>query len=344
VDAIDIDQNSIDNLRLIVQNMEIPANFEINFICQDFLLYDAHYSYDLAVGNPPYTRLKKRTPEINKRLLNNVNQSTNDLAEIFLEKCIKLSDCVALVLNKSILSSEEYKETYDLLRKIKIETIIDFGRYGFTGLSIETIAIIVRPKEKPCYTMVHSLKFNKSFKQKQSYITDNQFPYILIYRDAQFDRVAEKLEFGVFDVFRDRQITKSVTTAMEKDDCLWVLKARNVNEDGSGVTHINGYDVYIDIDYAKYLSVYEYVNNNEVYLAPNMTYKTRVIRNIANIIPDGSVAVLIPKKNIRFTDNQLQYFSSDEYRRFYTVARNLSTQSINVDKTSIYFFGKLKDD
>jgi DNA (cytosine-5)-methyltransferase 1 len=47
---------------------------------------------------------------------------------------------------------------------------------------------------------------------------------------------------------------------------------------------------------------------------------------------------------MKLTEKQLQYFSSDEYRRFYIVARNLSTQSINVDKTSVYFFGILKDD
>ena len=75
-----------------------------------------------------------------------------------------------------------------------------------------------------------------------------------------------------------------------------------------------------------------------------MTYNTRVIRNVNNIVPDGSVAVLIPKHKMELSENQLRYFSSEEYRRFYIVARNLSTQSINVDKTSVYFFGILKDD
>lgn len=344
IDAVDIDENSIENLKLMMRHIEIPANFEINYICSDFLLYDAPYNYDLALGNPPYAKLKKRTPEINMRLWTHVNQTTNDLAEIFLEKCMQTSDCVALVLNKSILSSEEYKETYDLLRKTKIETIIDFGRYGFTGLSIETIAIIVRPKERPNYTMVHSLKFNKSYKQKQTYITDKKFPFILIYRDEEFDKVFEKLQLGVFDVFRDRQITKAVTTSEKKEDNLWVLKARNVKNDGTGVNHIEGYDVYVDSEYAKELSVYPYVNNPDVYLTPNMTYNTRVIRNVNNVVPDGSVAVLIPKHKMELTENQLRYFSSKEYRQFYIVARNLSTQSINVDKTSVYFFGILKDD
>lgn len=344
IDAVDIDKNSIENLRIMLRYIEIPSNFEVNLICKDFLLYDAPCYYDLAVGNPPYAKLKQRTPEINLRLWDNANQTTNDLAEIFLERCLKMSSCVALVLNKSILSSDEYRETYAILRKIKIDTVIDFGRYGFTGLSIETIALIIYPKEKPGTTKVHSLKFNKSYNQKQSYITDPKFPFILIYRNDQFDEVANKLQFGVFDVFRDRQITKSITSSNCENDNIWVLKARNINDDGSGVSHIDGYDVYLNKNIVTDLAVSQYIDNMEVFLTPNMTYNTRVIRNIEGIVPDGSVAVLIPKKNISITDEQLSYFSSEEYRNFYTIARNLSTQSINVDRTSVYFYGLLKDD
>lgn len=344
IDAVDIDANSIENLKLIMKYIEIPSNFKINFICSDFLLYDAPYQYDLAIGNPPYAKLKNRTPEINMRLLENVNQETNDLAEIFLEKCMRISDSVALVLNKSILSSEEYRDTYNLLRRIKIDTIVDFGRYGFTGLSIETIALIVFPKEKPGFTMIHSLKYNKSYKQRQSYITDKKFPYFIIYRDSSFDAVAEKLKFDVFNVFRDRQITKSLTKSSLEENDMWVLKARNINDDGSGVSHIEGYDVYLNKELAHGLKIYNYVDDNTVYLTPNMTYNTRVIRNVPGIIPDGSVAVLIPKKGVKLSDEQLSYFSSQEYRQFYIVARNLSTQSINVDKTSVFFYGILKDD
>ena len=344
IDAVDIDENSIENLRLIMQNVEIPSNFEINYICADFLLYDSPYTYDLTIGNPPYSKLKNRTPEISMRLLCNVNQDTNDLAEIFLEKCIRISDCVALVLNKSILSGEEYQETYKLLRKVNIDTIIDFGRYGFTGLSIETIALIVYPNKRPGNTMVHSLKYNRTYKQKQSYITDDKFPFILIYRDEEFDRVATKLNFGVFDVIRDRQITKSMTKHEKGLQDIWVIKARNIDDDGKGISHIEGYDVFLPLEVACTLNINTYVNNKNVYLTPNMTYNTRVIKNVPNVIPDGSVAVLLPKEGIQLTEEQLNYFSSEEYRRFYLIARNLSTQSINVDRTSVYFFGILKND
>ena len=76
-----------------------------------------------------------------------------------------------------------------------------------------------------------------------------------------------------------------------------------------------------------------------------MTYKTRLIKNIPNTVVDGSVAVLIPKKDgMKLSSKQLAYFSSEEYRNFYITARNFSTQSINVDNNSVYFYGVLNND
>lgn len=75
-----------------------------------------------------------------------------------------------------------------------------------------------------------------------------------------------------------------------------------------------------------------------------MTYNPRVIRNDGDWIPDGSVAVLVPHPGVCLTDEQLEFFSTCEYRAFYAIARNLSTQSINIDKTSVFFFGALRHD
>ena len=344
LDVVDINQENIQNLRILLEHIDVPDNFEINIICEDFLLYDAPYRYDLAVGNPPFSKLKKKTPELKKRLENNVNTDTNNLSEMFLEKCMSISDCVSLVLNKTILSTDEFTKTRDLLRKVKIDTIIDFGRYGFTGVSIETICLIIHPKQKPKETTVVSMKFNRVETKAQNYLTDERYPYFIIYRDEDFDRVADKLEFGVFDVFRDRQITKANTSEKASADKLWVIKARNIDDDGQKISHIDGYDMYIDGKEAREMGVYQFVNDRAVYLTPNMTYNPRVIENVANVIPDGSVAVLIPKKPLKLSEKQRAYFSSDEYRRFYGIARNLSTQSINVDKTSVFFYGVLKND
>ena len=344
LDVVDIDPDSIETLDIILGKLTIPQNFTINRICHDFLTYQETARYDLAVGNPPFSKLKERTPKIERALAANANKITNNLSEMFLEKCIRCSDCVALVLNKTLLSTYEYEDTRNLLRQMRIETIIDFGRYGFTGVSIETMCLIVYPKMKPKETTVYSMKFNRKSVREQSYLTDEKFPYFIIYRDEEFDVVANKLLFDVFSVFRDRQITKSITSKEQKKPSLWVIKARNIDDDGQGVTHISDYDVYLPEEKAVGLSAYRYVNDDSVYLTPNMTYNPRVIENLPGTIPDGSVAVLIPKKPLRLTRRQRAYFSTDEYRRFYGIARNLSTQSINVDKTSVYFYGVLKED
>lgn len=344
LDVVDIDPDSIETLDIILGKLDIPQNFTINRVCHDFLTYRETARYDLAVGNPPFSKLKERTPEIDVALAENANKITNNLSEMFLEKCIRCSDCVALVLNKTLLSTDEFEDTRNLLRQMRIETIIDFGRYGFTGVSIETMCLIVYPKMKPKETTVYSMKYNRKSVREQSYLTDEKFPYFIIYRDEEFDVVADKLLFDVFSVFRDRQITKSITSQEQKTPSLWVIKARNIDDDGQGVTHISDYDVYLPEEKAVGLSAYRYVNDDSVYLTPNMTYNPRVIENLPGTIPDGSVAVLIPKKPLRLTRRQRAYFSTEEYRRFYGIARNLSTQSINVDKTSVYFYGVLKED
>lgn len=344
LDVVDIDPDSIETLDIMLEKLAIPQNFTINRVCQDFLTYHTAYRYDLTVGNPPFSKLKERTPEIELSLESNVNRVTNNLSEMFLEKCLRCSDCVALVLNKTLLSTDEFEDTRNLLRQMRIDTIIDFGRYGFTGVSIETMCLIVYPKMKPKETTVYSMKFNRKSVREQSYLTDERFPYFIIYRDEEFDVVADKLLFDVFSVFRDRQITKSITSQKKEIPSLWVIKARNIDDDGQGVTHISDYDVYLPEEKAVGLSAYRYVNDDSVYLTPNMTYNPRVIENLPDTIPDGSVAVLIPKKPLRLTKRQRAYFSTEEYRRFYSIARNLSTQSINVDKTSVYFYGVLKED
>ena len=344
LDVVDIDPASLEAFSLLLNRIGVPLNFTINQICHDFVTWQPEYRYDLAVGNPPFSKLKEKTSVIAEALKANANQKTNNLAAIFLEKCIRCSDCVALVLNKNILASEEYSQTRDYLRTIKIDSIIDFGRYGFTGVSIETMCMIIYPRQKPKDTTVYSMKYNMQHTRSQEYLTDPAFPSFVIYRDEQFDEVAKKLRFDVFTVFRDRQITKANTVAKSNGNCLWVIKARNIDDDGLGITHIPDYDVYLPMQIAETVSASQFVNNERVYLTPNMTYNPRVIDNLPNAIPDGSVAVLIPKEDLRLTAKQKAFFSSEEYRRFYGIARNLSTQSINVDKNSVFYYGVLRDE
>ncbi len=343
LDLIDIDEDSIETLRVLLTMMDIPDSFDIRIINEDFLLYEPDCRYDLAVGNPPYSKLKDPSIELKFRLLRNRNSVTKNLSEMFLEKCLDIADYTALVLNKNILSAGEYDLTRDYLRTIRIESIIDFGRYGFTGLSIETICLAIQPKKKPEDTFIRNMKYNFRVWQPQEYITDDTYPYFIIYRDDAFDEVAKKLQFGVFDVFRDRQITKKNSTQIMQPGYIRVLKARNIQDDGT-ILDIEGYDTFIDPEICRTLSVSQYLDNNTVYLTPNMTYNPRVIPNNNRCVPDGSVAVLIPKKPLTLTSAQMKYFTTAEYRRFYLTARNLSTQSINVDSKSVFFYGVIKND
>lgn len=341
IDVVDIDESSINTLNLLLKYINIPENFKINIINDDFLTMKTPKRYDLAIGNPPYSKIKQPSHELKAVLMENINKVTKNLSEIFLEKCLRIADCTALVLNKTLLSSSEFDSTRNLLRKMRISNIIDFGRYGFTGLSIETMCIMIWPKLRPKDTLVYNLKYNFRMRQQQAKITDEKFPYFLIYRNDDFDKVANKLQLGVFNVVRDRQITKKNTTQIPKPGFIRVIKARNIKDDGT-IENIQGYDTYIAPDICEKLSISRYLNDVSIYLTPNMTYNPRVIRNVPNTIPDGSVAVLIPKEKIHLSQEQLNFFSSDEYRKFYKIARNLSTQSINVDTNSVFFYGVKK--
>ena len=73
-----------------------------------------------------------------------------------------------------------------------------------------------------------------------------------------------------------------------------------------------------------------------------MTYYPRVCKLPENTIVNGSVAILIPKENIELNQKDMEYFSSDEYRKFYQIARNYQTRSLNVDATSVFFYGVLR--
>ena len=43
------------------------------------------------------------------------------------------------------------------------------------------------------------------------------------------------------------------------------------------------------------------------------------------------------------SDSQLEFFSTNEYREFYRIARNYQTRSLNIDNNSVFFFGKYKE-
>ena len=341
IDVVDIDGRNLEILRLLLAKQKTPSNMKLNFIQADTLLYDFNKHYDLVIGNPPFSKLKSK--DAAKYLKNNINKETTNTFEFFLEKAMTLSDYVVMITPKAVLNTPEFRKTRDLLATKKIDCIQDYGENGFKGVLVETICLFVGTNEKPNETKVESLTLKKTVVQKQKYITDKEYPYWIIYRNDFFDGISQRLDFDKFTVFRDRQITNSNTTQDKGKDCLRVIKSRNISDDGKEIIDIPGYDSYIKKDTVENLSAYKFVGNQNVYLTPNMTYKPRVMRNTGNVVVNGSVAVLIPKEKMALSERQMEYFSSAEYRKFYQIARNYQTRSLNVDATSVFFYGVLKE-
>jgi len=335
--VIDVDPNAIEALKILYDKNNVPNNFLMNFVCADFM----DYSFDrvnLIIGNPPFSKINGSYR--NKLLKDNMNKESTNLAEFILEKAILNSDYVSMIMPKNILNTPEFSSTRAWLKDFKIDSIIDFGENGFKGVLVETINLMIDSKGKPAYTKIISTTNNREMLQKSSYIFSPKLPYWIIYRDDFFDDVLKKMRFGIFDVFRDRQITNN-NSFLDKTDkySVRVLKSRNILDSGE-IIKIEGYDSFIDKETLSKLTVKKYLDNDNVYLTPNMTYKPRLIKKEKGYVVNGSIAILIPKdEDMTISSSQMNYIASDEFRTFYKIARNFQTRSLNVDKTSCYWFG-----
>lgn len=334
---IDIDKDIIDILSLLYED-KAPSNFEINFLCADFISLNLN-NVDLIVGNPPFTRVSKK--EIEK--YNLTNQDLRNLAGCFLEKSIKIAHTVSLIMPKNLLNTPEYSGLRDFILSKNVHSILDFGEKGFKGVLIETINIILSNSEQKKCVFIESKVKNQILNQDKNYIFDKNLPYWVIYRNAHFDSILNKMDLGVFDVFRDRQITKSILISQKNQSSIRVLRSQNISDDGCEVIDKDNYDCFIDKDVLQKLAVNKFIDNDFVYLTPNMTYNCRVMKKEKGYIVNGSVAILIPKYHFQLTEKQLLFFSSNEFREFYAVARNYQTRSLNIDACSCYWFGIYKE-
>ncbi len=334
---IDIDKDIIDILSLLYED-KAPSNFEIDFLCADFMSLDLN-NVDLIVGNPPFTRISKK--EIEK--YNLTNQDLRNLAGCFLEKSIKIAHTVSLIMPKNLLNTPEYSGLRDFILSKNVHSIIDFGEKGFKGVLIETINIILSNSEQKKCVFIESKVKNQILNQDKNYIFDKNLPYWVIYRNAHFDSILNKMDLGVFDAFRDRQITKSILISQKNQSSIRVLRSQNISDNGCEVIDKDNYDCFIDKDVLQKLAVNKFIDNDFVYLTPNMTYNCRVMKKEKGYIVNGSVAILIPKYHFQLTEKQLLFFSSNEFREFYAVARNYQTRSLNIDACSCYWFGIYKE-
>lgn len=337
IDVIDIDSNSINLLKLLLKKLKTPKNIKINFIEGDFLEYKFNKKYNLVIGNPPFWKVKDKI-KLNNYLGNSINKKSNNIVSFFIEKSLNIWENISLIIPKSILNAPEFNITRDILNQYNINTIIDFWENWFKGVKIETIAIIIDVKKKNNNNITNTISLitQENNYKLQSYIIDSFFPYWLIYRNIEFDNISKKLEFNIFTSFRDRQITK---THILKKGKIRILKSRNIWN--NKVIDIEWYDCYIDnIDN---IWVRKFLNKKDIVLVPNLTYNPRACFLPKNSLVDWSVAILSPKDdNILINKKDLEYFSSEEFKKLYKIARNYWTRSLNIDNNSVFYFGKLK--
>lgn len=336
IDVMDVDELALATCNKLLGLGNIPPNVTINYINADYIKYDfTNRRYDLIIGNPPYLKLSTKNAALNcyRKCIN--NDEANNLAAFFIEKSMLIGERIAFVLPKNFLCNVEYALTRARVAKKNITTFIDFGESGFRGVHIETIFMIVNMRGRAGNTLVKSLPKNIELLQKQRYITDNRLPNWVIYRDDRFDKVLDSKTFGVFNVFRDRQLTKTSTV---DDNKIWVIKSRNIPRHGKEIKHIKDYDMYVGPQTLAKLEVNQYLERTDVYLVPNMTYYPRMVRKPEGVVTNGSVAILELKEGFDITDSDIEYIASPEFEQFYRVARNHATRSLNIDNVSVYYF------
>jgi len=338
LDVVDVDPNSIKTLHILLKNLDIPDNFKINIIHADFLLHKFKHRYHLIIGNPPFMKLKGGSELLPKYKAGAQNRDTNNIFSFFIERAMQLAEVVALIVPKSLVNAPEFNKTRQLMEAHRFIKLTDYGEEAFKGVKIETISFILS-------TLAHTagapVKFESYITHEvlykdQAYIFSHQYPYWLLYRNDFFDEVAAKLKFGIFNSYRDRQITKQITLPKGK---IRVLKSRNIAS--NGIVNLGAYDCFVN-DITT-LDVGKYLNHRHAVLVPNLTYYPRACFLPPNTITDGSVAILTLRNGSRpVTAADLAYFGTPEYERFYAIARNHGTRSLNIDNNSVFFFGILR--
>jgi DNA (cytosine-5)-methyltransferase 1 len=338
-DLVDIDSNSFVVLKNILDKLKLSKRFKFNFINADFLTHSFNLKYDIVVGNPPYKKLTNNQELLSLYKFNTRNCDTNNLFSFFIEKAISLGNYVSLIVPKSLINSPEFNITREILKEQNLLKICDYGEKGFKGVKIETISFLLETStKKQSETILIESYITETVQEKQKdYLFSDKFPYWLIYRNEEFDQISEKMKFDIFQSFRDRQITKQIT----KDNGKYrVLKSRNIGN--NEVKELDNYDCYIDN--TENLAVAKFLNREDVVMIPNLTYYPRASFLPKNTITDGSVALLTLKNGSRIpTKKDLEYYGSKEFEKFYRVARNFGTRSLNIDNNSVFFFGLLKE-
>lgn len=327
--SIDIDRSAIEfQKRLFAEHT--PESCDIQFRVGDYLDTSSE-SFDLIIGNPPFGR-----KPINPALPGSPHK---DLSMRFVSRSLGNAKYIAFVLPKALLHAESYGPArQEILENSSILRILDYGEVNFPDIKVETVGVLLSQESSsvnPSQFFLKSWPFNTRLNQSSDACFDEDFPSWVIYRDQEFDEVLKSLSLGRFDCWRDRSISRTKST----DVGTRVIRGRNLQdqkivmrEDDYFVTHQEAQKTLDTIDTK--------TDGCQKFLAPNLSYKPRLVHwTHQDGVPDGSAAVLYTELSEQELENVIRFCNSVEFERFFRVACNFATRSINLDRCLVYWWG-----
>lgn len=332
IDLCDCDKLALTTLQQNIQSIPYNRNnIKINYINDDFLTTKKiQEHYDLVISNPPFARVpKEKSIEYKKRY--DVGKTSN-LFPYFLDRLSLLAEEIAIILPKSFIMASEYNHIRKKYEVYGITHIVDFGVKYFKEVFVEILSLHFKKGYGNDILIENKLSGETLF-QKQGYIFHDKS--WLLYRDIWFDNYLDTLKLDVFDVFRDRQITNK---KISDNGDVWVLRSKNVLDSGKIVSKA-GYDRFISKNDLPKYNVSKYLNSNAI-IMPSFTYLTRATHLPNNCIPNGSIAILIPK--IELDNIDLSLYATDDFRAYYEIVKNKAKFTLNMDSNSVYYIGVRK--
>lgn len=330
ITCVDSSEECLINFKSLLKKQRLNKKFKFKFINEDFLLWKTNDYYDAVIANPPYFNMSSKQKSMYKKDFDFVN---NNIYCLFLKKLSKLASELMVVIPKSFLMIPDSNDVRDLLSSnYDIVSIYDYGVHYFKDVFIEIISMHF----SNCYygdIYIKNCNDNEERNVPQGYIYHDKA--WLLYRDDWFDEYYKTLKVNVFDFYRDRQLTNKYLSDVKKK--IWVVKSKNVQDNGD-IIHKDGYDRYVDN--LEGFTLKRYFNEKPI-IFTNFTYNTR-----AAILPDectinGSLCMLFPKENIENID--LSLYSSEQFRKYYSIVKNKSKFTINVDNNVIHYIGIKKN-
>lgn len=333
IDVCDIDNDILTGLVNIIGDIDYDRDrIKIRFIHDDFITTDkVKKKYDLIVSNPPFAKVDKNDVKEYRKIF--VGEKSENTFTYFLHRYKQLSDEIIVVLPKSFLMASEYNNVRNQFQDYNIVRIVDFGVKFFKEVFVEILSFHFKKNYNKRMSVVNKL-FKENYYHNQGYIFHDRC--WLIYRDSWFDEYIQHLQLDVFDFFRDRQITNKKSRDVGD---IWLLRSKNILDDGT-IVSIPGYDKFINSDDLEQYTVSKYMNKNAL-IMPNFTYLTRAAYLPDNCIPNGSIAILLPKYPIEI---DTLIYSTQEFRRYYEIVKNKAKFTLNIDSNSIYYIGVKNDD